>query len=79
LVDEGGLRIISIRDEIIGRHALIPCETCGRLFATERFLHRVADRAHGDHPDVKEHHQRCPTCAKLFSPRITSSELPRLL
>ncbi|MEW6266875.1 MAG: 2Fe-2S iron-sulfur cluster-binding protein [Thermodesulfobacteriota bacterium] len=73
MTDEGGIRTIAIREEIIGRHALTPCETCGRLFATHKFLARVSERAQAEHPDVKEHHHRCPTCAKLFSPRITSS------
>ncbi|MEW5724968.1 MAG: 2Fe-2S iron-sulfur cluster-binding protein [Thermodesulfobacteriota bacterium] len=73
-VDREGFRTIIIRDEVIGRNPLEKCEVCGRLFATEKFLDRVEARAARDHPEVKEHHRRCPTCAKLFSPRIKSSE-----
>ena len=73
VTDEKGVRTISIRDEIIGRHALTRCESCGRMFATEAYLKRASERAAADHPDVKEHHHRCPTCTKLFSPRIKSS------
>ncbi len=66
------VRTIAIRDEIVGRHILEKCEACGKLFATERFLLYVRDRT-APHPDVKEHHLYCPTCAKLFSDRIKAS------
>ncbi len=73
-----GVRTILIRDEIIGRHILERCEACGKLFATEKFLHHVRERT-APHPDVKEHHLYCPTCSKLFSDRIkASSHLKRL-
>ncbi|MCK8600644.1 2Fe-2S iron-sulfur cluster-binding protein [Desulfoferrobacter suflitae] len=72
LVDRESVRTISIRGEVIGRHVLERCEACGKLFATEKFLRHVQDRVI-PHPDVKEHHQYCPTCAKLFSPRVRSS------
>jgi len=72
LDDREGVRTISIRDEVIGRHALERCEACGRLFATQKFLKHVHELV-VPHPDVKEHHLYCPTCAKLFSPRIKSS------
>ena len=76
--DRDGVRTIFIRDETIGRHALERCEACGKLFATQRFLSHVRERTI-PHPDVKEHHQYCPTCAKLFSDRIRSaSKLGRL-
>ncbi|MBS3759385.1 MAG: (2Fe-2S)-binding protein [Desulfobacterales bacterium] len=71
--DKDGLRTIYIRDEIIGRHALVKCEACGRLFATQKFLDRVAERT-GEHPHVKESHRYCPTCAKLLSDRVKSSK-----
>jgi bidirectional [NiFe] hydrogenase diaphorase subunit len=72
LDDREGVRTISIRDEIIGRHALERCEACGKMFATQKFLRHVKDRVL-PHPDVKEHHLYCPTCAKLFSPRVKST------
>ena len=79
LTDEGGIRTITIRNEIIGRHPLTRCEACGRMFATEKNIHRIAERATAHHhPDVKEHHNRCPACAKLFSPRIEASEHLRM-
>ncbi|MFW6081082.1 MAG: 2Fe-2S iron-sulfur cluster-binding protein [Desulfosalsimonas sp.] len=70
--DRNGLRIISIRDEIIGQNPLLQCEACGRYFATPKFLSRIEDRTE-DHPHVKEHHRYCPTCAKLLSDRIKSA------
>ncbi len=76
--EKDGVRTILIRDEIIGRHILEKCEACGKLFATEKFLRHVRGRV-GPHPDVKEHHLYCPTCAKLFSDRIkASSKLKRI-
>ncbi|MCF8025432.1 MAG: (2Fe-2S)-binding protein [Desulfobacteraceae bacterium] len=70
--DQNGLRVIYIRDEIIGQNPLIQCESCGRYFATPKFLSRIEQRT-GDHPHVKEHHRYCPTCAKLLSDRIKSA------
>lgn len=72
MVEEDGVRTIMIRDEIVGRHILERCEACGKMFATEKFLQHVRDSM-GPHPDVKEHHLYCPTCAKLFSDRIKAS------
>jgi predicted molibdopterin-dependent oxidoreductase YjgC len=69
--DRDGVRTISIRDEIIGRHPLERCEGCGRYFATPKFLDTVHTRTSG-HADTKSHHRYCPTCAKLFSDRIQS-------
>jgi len=70
--DKEGTRTISIRDEIIGIHHLEPCEACGSLFATQKFLKYATHRAIEKHPDVKEHHIYCPTCTKLFSGRAKS-------
>ncbi len=72
LEDQEGVRTISIRGEIIGRHALERCEACGKLFATQKFLRHVSELT-TFHPDVKEHHLYCPTCAKLFSHRLKSA------
>jgi bidirectional [NiFe] hydrogenase diaphorase subunit len=78
LEEADGVRTILIRDEIIGRHILEKCEACGKLFATEKFLLHVRERT-APHPDVKDHHLYCPTCAKLFSDRIkASSRLRRI-
>ena len=74
LRDENGVRTIMIRDEVIGRQPLSACESCGRLFVTEKNLHRVEERAVCNHPDVKEHHRFCPACAKILSPRVLAAE-----
>jgi predicted molibdopterin-dependent oxidoreductase YjgC len=74
VVDRDDLRTITIRDQIIGQHHLTRCELCGRMFATEKFLDRVSHRAADRHPDVKEHHAYCPTCERLGSFRVRSSE-----
>lgn len=72
LVDEEGIRTISIREETIGIHPLIRCESCGRYFASQKFLAHVSE-ATSPHVDRKEHHRYCPTCAKLFSNRTKAS------
>ena len=72
VVDRDDWRTLTIRDEIIGRHPLAHCESCGRAFATPRFLDHVHE-ASASHPDVKKHHQYCPTCAKIFSDRALAA------
>jgi NADH dehydrogenase/NADH:ubiquinone oxidoreductase subunit G len=72
LEDHDQIRTIMIRDEVIGRLPLVRCEVCHRMFATETFRQRVADLSTRNHPDVKEHHQRCPTCTKIMSTRTES-------
>ncbi len=67
--DSEGVRTISIRDEIIGIHAMERCQACGRPFATRKFL-EYAEAHVQPHPDVKEHHRYCPTCAKLLADRV---------
>jgi bidirectional [NiFe] hydrogenase diaphorase subunit len=78
LEDHDAVRTISIRDEVIGRHVLERCEACKRLYATQKFLLHVTERT-SMHPDVKEHHAYCPTCAKLFSARVKSASKIRRL
>lgn len=73
--EKDGIRTILIRDEIIGRHILEKCEACGRFYATQKFLLHVKERT-APHPDVKEHHLHCPTCAKLLSDRVRASSKP---
>lgn len=75
LGDRDNVRIIGIRDEIIGRHPLAICESCGKRFATPKFLAYI-ERRTGPHPHVKEEHRYCPTCAKLFSDRIRTFSRP---
>jgi bidirectional [NiFe] hydrogenase diaphorase subunit len=69
IMDQGGVRIIRIREEIIGQHPLERCQGCGKYYATERQVqfveHRTAPHAH-----VKVPHHYCPICAKLFSDRL---------
>ncbi len=72
LVDEEGIRTITIRDETIGIHPLIRCESCGRYFASQKFLAHVTEVT-SHHVDTKEHHRYCPTCTKLFSDRTKAS------
>lgn len=67
--DRDGIRTISIRDEVIGIHALERCDACGTLFATRKFLQHAAEHSR-PHPDLKEHHHYCPTCAKLMAHRV---------
>ena len=76
MADKDGIRTISIRDEVIGVHALHRCEACGKYFASEKFIEHVHKQT-TRHTDVKEHHLHCPTCSKLFSNRIKSSSMLR--
>ena len=64
--DQSEIRIVSIRDEVIARLPLVRCESCGKLFATKKFLDHVAART-TTHVDVKEHHSYCAICAKLLA------------
>ncbi len=75
LEDRENIRMITIRDETIGRHPLAICEGCGKRFATPRFLAFIEQRT-DPHPHVKEEHRYCPTCAKLFSDRIRTFSRP---
>lgn len=75
--DSENVRTIMIRDEIIGKHPLERCEICGRYYATTRFLEHVKD-LESDHPDEKEQHHHCPTCAKLYSRRNLRITAPHL-
>ncbi len=70
--DGENVRIISIRDEVIGRHPLATCEGCGKRFATPKFLDAAHERAVDHHPDVKEPHRWCPECAKRLSGRVSA-------
>jgi NADH dehydrogenase/NADH:ubiquinone oxidoreductase subunit G len=70
--DSGDLRTIWIRDETIGQVSLQRCEACGNLFATERFLEDVHSKT-APHPDTKERHRYCPTCARMLSYRVRSA------
>ena len=70
--DKDNVRVITIREEVIGKHPLERCEACGRFFATPKFLNHIHRRT-ASHADVKSHHKYCPTCAKLFSDRIKSA------
>jgi predicted molibdopterin-dependent oxidoreductase YjgC len=69
--DHENVRTISIRDEVIGKHPLMRCEGCGKLYATPKFLDHIHKRTI-THTDVKTSHHYCPTCAKLFSDRVKS-------
>jgi bidirectional [NiFe] hydrogenase diaphorase subunit len=69
IIDEGGVRTIKIRDDIIGHHPLERCEGCGKYYATPKQVALVEQRT-APHPHLKGHHKYCPACAKLFSDRL---------
>ncbi|MFC1884895.1 2Fe-2S iron-sulfur cluster-binding protein [Thermodesulfobacteriota bacterium] len=73
MVDQGNVRTISIRDEIVGIHTMERCQACGILFATEKYLKHLQERT-SKHVGTKDEHVYCPTCHKLLSDRIKSSE-----
>ncbi len=68
LVDKDNVRTMMVGDQVIATHPLIRCEMCKKLFATPKFLEHVEkkEKEH-QHPDTKEHHFYCSTCAKLYS------------
>ncbi|MBW2633004.1 MAG: (2Fe-2S)-binding protein [Deltaproteobacteria bacterium] len=63
--DDGNVRTVLVRDEVVGRHTLERCQICGNLYATIRFLEHVK-KSEGEHPEEKEEHHHCPTCTKLY-------------
>lgn len=67
--EESGMRTVSIRGEVFGRHPLLRCQGCGRYYATEKQIRLMEERT-APHPQVKEHHNYCANCAKLFSDRL---------
>jgi predicted molibdopterin-dependent oxidoreductase YjgC len=75
--DKDNIRTILIRDEVVGRHTLERCSICGRLFATSKFLAHVKQRE-GNHPEEKEAHSHCPTCAKLYYRKNMKIDAPKL-
>lgn len=73
VAEDGGVRTVSIRDEVFGRHPLLRCQGCGKHYATEKQIRLVEERT-APHPQVKEHHNYCANCAKLFSNRLMVME-----
>jgi bidirectional [NiFe] hydrogenase diaphorase subunit len=67
--EEGGIRTVSIRGSVFGRHPLMRCQGCGKFYATEKQIRLMEERT-APHPQVKEHHNYCANCAKLFSDRL---------
>jgi bidirectional [NiFe] hydrogenase diaphorase subunit len=67
--EEGGMRSVLIRGEVFGRHPLQRCQGCGKYYATEKQIQLMEMRT-APHPPVKEHHNYCANCAKLFSDRM---------
>jgi len=79
-IDDGNVRTVMVRDEVVGRHTLERCQICGKLYTTTRFLEHVK---HLDekHPEEKESHGHCPTCSKLYyrkNLRITAPKLAKM-
>jgi bidirectional [NiFe] hydrogenase diaphorase subunit len=77
--DEGNVRTVLVRDEVVGRHTLEHCQICGKMYATTRFLEHVK-QSEGDHPEEKEEHHHCPTCTKLYyrrNMRLTQPKFTR--
>ncbi len=73
VVEDGGMRTVSIRDIAFGRHPLQRCQGCGKYYATEKQI-RLMEARTAPHPQVKEHHSYCANCAKLFSDRLQVME-----
>jgi bidirectional [NiFe] hydrogenase diaphorase subunit len=75
--DDGHVRTILVRDEVVGRHTLEQCQICGKLYTTTRFLEHVKHIGH-DHPEEKENHRHCPTCSKLYYRKNLKMTAPKL-
>jgi bidirectional [NiFe] hydrogenase diaphorase subunit len=63
--DHGNVRMVLVRNEVVGRHTLERCQICGKLYATTKFLEHVK-HVDDKHPEEKEEHRHCPTCSKLY-------------
>lgn len=77
IIDKGHVRTMMVGDQIIARHPLLHCEMCGKPFATPKFIKHVEHREEF-HISVKEHHDLCPTCAKLYARKQLTPLVPRL-
>jgi len=71
ITDEGNVRTVSVKDEVISRLPLQRCEACGTLYATAGFLAHVEETT-DDHPHTKDVHHLCPGCSKLMSDRAST-------
>lgn len=69
VAEDGGMRTVAIRGSVFGRHPLLRCQGCGKYYATEKQIRLMEERT-APHPQVKEHHNYCSNCAKLFSDRM---------
>ena len=77
LVDKDNVRTMLVGDQVIASHPLIRCEMCGKLFATPKFLEHIElKEKDAAHPDVKNHHHYCSTCAKLHSRKAQQLTAP---
>lgn len=76
IIDKGYVRTMMVGDQIIARHPLLHCEMCGKPFATPKFIKHVEHREEF-HISVKEHHDLCPTCAKLYARKQLKHLVPR--
>jgi bidirectional [NiFe] hydrogenase diaphorase subunit len=75
--DDGNIRTVMVRDEIVGRHTLERCQICGKLYTTTKFLEHVK-HIDLDHPEEKEDHRHCPTCSKLYYRKNLKMTAPKL-
>jgi NADH dehydrogenase/NADH:ubiquinone oxidoreductase subunit G len=75
--DNGNIRKILIRNEVIGTHALERCDICSGYYATARFLEHVRT-SESSHPAEKEQHHHCSNCAKLYARQKLSITALRL-
>ena len=75
--DDGNIRTVFIRNEVVGRHTLERCQICGRLYSTTKFLEHV-DHVEAEHPEEKEKHRHCPTCSKLYYRKNLKMTAPKL-
>jgi predicted molibdopterin-dependent oxidoreductase YjgC len=76
-IDKGKVRTMMVGDQVIARHPLVSCEMCGKLFATPKFMKHVEHREES-HTDIKEHHELCPTCVKLYARKDLRLLTPRI-
>ncbi len=75
--DDGNIRTVMVRDEIVGRHTLERCQICGKLYSTTKFLEHVK-QVDADLPEEKEDHRHCPTCSKLYYRKNLKMTAPKL-
>ncbi len=73
MVDEGRVRTVSIKEEVVEQLPLERCKGCGKMFTTSDF-HKFVEKSITTNPDTKEQNMLCPSCKKSMSNIVKAEE-----